>query len=137
MDTNIYLDADEHAHFASQLEQFLARIDREVALSSVVVAELLLGVTAGRTRDAALEPAYSTTTVGRVLTPAHDDWERAADTLRALGGESATSRRSFWNDLLLATSCYSAGATLITSTHDDFRRIAKHIPVDVAAPWPS
>lgn len=136
LDTNVYVDADEIA-FASALAAFLARRGREVVVSSVVVAELLVGLHDERLRTDVLARLYATAGMSGTLTPTHDDWVEAGDALRALGGLDVTPRRSFWNDILLAASCYRAGATLVTSNRDDFRRIVKHIPVHFVAPWPS
>lgn len=43
----------------------------------------------------------------------------------------ATKGPSFWNDLLIAATCASAGATLLTRNVADFRRIQGVIPVGV------
>lgn len=65
-----------------------------------------------------------------VLTSTGSDWQRAGDALNQLG-DAATKGRSFWNDLLIATSCAHTDATLLTRNSVDFRRIRRVIPVAV------
>ena len=60
-------------------------------------------------------------------------YQELVDAVRILGGDSVTTRRSFWNDLLIATSCARAGAILLTSNKADFARIRRVVPVDMVA----
>ena len=136
LDTNIYIGATEHEAFAEQAAVFVERADQRLAVSSVVVAELLIGLRNDADRSAMLGDIYETVASRFVLTPSHEDWEQAGDALRQLGASSATPRRSFWNDLLLAASCARTATTLITNNLDDFRRIGRYIPVRVVGPWP-
>ena len=41
-----------------------------------------------------------------------------------------------WNDALLAAQCARLQVTLITSNAKDFRRLGRHLPVDVREPFP-
>lgn len=131
LDTNVYLDTVDDAAFAERLGEVVASHSAPVGVSSVVIAELLIGATSvgARTRVAArivdmLESAS-------VVTPTDADWQTAGDALSRLGGENATKGRSFWNDLFIAASCARVGATLLTRNLDDFRRIQRVVPVVV------
>ena len=130
LDTNVYLDASADAALAGRVADLLEASGDQVGLSSVVLAELLVGV---RPADRARLVRWVTDGIddAGLLTPAHADWVAAGDALQQLGGDAATKGRSFWNDLLIAASCARAGATLLTRNADDFRRIQRVIPVTV------
>jgi len=53
-----------------------------------------------------------------------------------LGGDAITKSRSFWNDALLAAQCARLGATLVTHNVAEFRRLGRHLAVQVATPFP-
>lgn len=130
LDTNVYLDISADATFAHQVGSMVEESGDEVGLSSVVLGELLVGV---KPRDRARLIAWVTTGIESegVITPSHDDWIAAGDALHQLGGGAATKGRSFWNDLLIASSCVRVGATLVTRNGDDFRRIRRVVPISV------
>ena len=129
LDTNVYLDASADSALADRVADLLEAGGEQVGLSSVVLAELLIGV---RPADRARLIRWVTDGIDTgLLTPAHADWAAAGDALRQLGGDAATKGRSFWNDLLIAASCARVGATLLTRNADDFRRIQRVIPVTV------
>ncbi|MHB1222815.1 MAG: type II toxin-antitoxin system VapC family toxin [Gemmatimonadaceae bacterium] len=131
LDTNVYLDVDGDAALAERVAAFLAEQTEAVGLSSVVLAELLIGVTTGTERRRLLAATIGVVGSEHVLTPTDADWQRAGDALNQLGGDAATRGRSFWNDLLIAASCARAGATLLTRNADDFRRIRRVLPVTI------
>jgi predicted nucleic acid-binding protein len=135
LDTNVYLDVLRDADRGRVLAGLAESVDDTFAVSSVVVAELLVGLLSERDREELIAGVLRPIDDDRLITPAHGDWETAADALRHLGGDRVTVRRSFWNDLLIAASCARAGATLVTSNRDDFRRIRRAIPVRVVAAW--
>lgn len=130
LDTNVYLDASADAALAGRVADLLAASGDQVALSSVVLGELLIGV---RPADRARLVRWVTDGIddAGLLTPAHADWIAAGDALQQLGGDAATTGRSFWNDLLIAASCARADATLLARNADDFRRIQRVIPVAI------
>lgn len=131
LDTNVYLDADHDSAFGRRLAAYLAGRRDPVGLSSVVVAELLVGVATADERRRFLTATLDAVPAARVLTPTQADWQMAGDALSQLGGDAATRGRSFWNDLLIAASCARAGATLLTRNTEDFRRIRRVIAVAV------
>lgn len=130
LDTDVYLDVARDVALAERVAVFVDGRPETVGLSSVVLAELLVGVTSPAERRRWLA-AVAGVADGGLLTPTHADWMSAGDALNRLGGGAATKGRSFWNDLLIAASCARAGATLITRNADDFRRIGRVIPVAV------
>ena len=130
LDTNVYLDASIDAELAVRIAGFIEESGEQVGLSSVVLGELLMGV-----KPRERERLVSWVTAGipdeAIVTPVHADWMAAGDVLQRLGGSTATKGRSFWNDLLIATSCARAGATLLTRNMDDFRRIRRFTSLNV------
>ena len=131
LDTNVYVDIERDATFASAAQVFVAQIP--VVVSSVVVAELLLAVDTGA-RGRLLQNLRLQIGITGALTPNADDWQTAALAWTKMAPRT-NQRRSFWNDLLLAASCARTGTILITSNAADFRKIAKHIPVRHEQPW--
>jgi predicted nucleic acid-binding protein len=131
LDTNVYLDAARDRSLSERVDAYVGTRHLAVGLSSVVFAELLVGIAAPADRARFVRATIGATDPAHVLTPIHADWETAGDALARLGGDEATRGRSFWNDLLIAASCARAGATLVTRNADDFRRIRRVIPVTV------
>lgn len=129
LDTNVYVDADRDGALASRIADHLATLADSIGVSSIVVSELLIGVTSPAERMRLLQRTLGTIDAANVITPTHADWLAAGDALNALGGEEATRGRSFWNDLLIAASCARVGATLVTRNATDFQRIQRAIPV--------
>lgn len=131
LDTNIYIDASQDADRERLITAIVEETGDAMGLHSVVVAELLAGGSSQSGRAGFIQHLLGT--AEEVVTPSHDDWALAGNAVRILGGDSVTTRRSFWNDLLIATSCARAGATLLTSNKNDFARIRRVIPVEILA----
>lgn len=134
LDTNVFIDVEQSDAFAEAASHFLAT--HAVRVSSVVVAELIVGARTTSTRKRVLENLRAQAAVLGEVTPTSEDWQMAATAWVKLSPAS-TERRSVWNDLLLAASCARSGAILVTSNRDDLKRIARHIPVRHVAPWPT
>jgi len=130
LDTNVYLDVSADSALADRVAALVEASGEQVGLSSIVLAELLIGV---RPADRARLMRWVTDGVddSSLVVPAHADWVAAGDALRHLGGDAAKKGRSSWNDLLIAASCARVGATLLTRNADDFRRIQRIIPIAV------
>jgi len=131
LDTNVYIDASQDADRARLIADIVDKNGDAMGLHSVVVAELLAGGPGLGERAAVVKRLMYITK--NLITPSHDDWAFAGNAVRILGGDAVTTRRSFWNDVLIATSCARAGATLLTSNKADFARIRRVVPVDIAA----
>lgn len=129
LDTNVYLDVDRDRALARRIAEYVAGQSDAVGVSTVVVAELLVGVATPSERARLLQRTLGVVDGVNVLTPSHEDWLAAGDALNELGGGAATKGRSFWNDLLIAASCARVGATLVTRNAEDFRRVQRAIPV--------
>ena len=131
LDTNVYIDASHDTDRARLIADIVDKNGDAMGLHSVVVAELLAGGPGPGERAAVVKQLMYITK--NLITPSHDDWAFAGNAVRILGGDAVTTRRSFWNDVLIATSCARAGATLLTSNKADFARIRRVVPVDIAA----
>lgn len=128
LDTNVYIDASQFSERAKLITSIVDDIGDAVGLHSVVAAELVAG---GSSQGERSEFVQRLMRVARgVVTPIHDDWTFAGNALRLLGGDAVTTRRSFWNDVLIATSCARAGVTLLTNNPTDFARIQRVVPVE-------
>ena len=131
-DTNVYVTAANDPAFREEFAMFL-RQQGPIPVSSVVVAEVLIGVADPARHDDAVRAM----TAGSVLAaPAAEDWVGAGAALARLGGDTVTKTRSFWNDALLAAQCARLGATLITRNRSDFRRLGRHVRVRTVLPFP-
>jgi len=131
-DTNIYVTAANDPAFAQRFADFV-REHGPIAVSSIVVAEVLIGVKdANRTASVVRAIAAGQP----LLTPTEDDWLLAGTITARLGGEAITKSRSFWNDTLLAAQCARLGVTLITHNTPDFRRLGRQVGVRVVKAFP-
>jgi predicted nucleic acid-binding protein len=131
-DANIYVRAANEPSFRGRLETFVQR-DGPLVISSVVVAEVLIGVPEAGRHEGVIRALSAGTTP---LAPHPADWIAAAMAVCRLGGDTITKSRSFWNDALLAAQCSRLQVTLITSNAKDFRRLSRHLPVEVMEPFP-
>jgi predicted nucleic acid-binding protein len=142
VDTNLYVAAirsdegnDAPAAFQRRFAPFLFQ-------HSAVAQEILAG-----SRDEAgyrdfhedwVEPFEA---LGRVITPTHAAWTRAALIVTRLAQSGARSpggfKRGFLNDCLIAASARDAGFTLVTADTADFDLIRSVEPrFQLTGPWP-
>jgi len=131
-DTNVYVRAANEPSFRDRFETFVHR-HGPLLVSSVVIAEVLIGVAEVSRHNAVIRALSAGTTP---LAPHSDDWIAAGLAVGRLGGETITKSRSFWNDALLAAQCSRLQVTLVTSNAKDFRRLGRHLPVEVLKPFP-
>ena len=131
-DTNVYVRAANEPLFRGRFEAFVQRLG-PLVVSSVVIAEVLIGVTETGRHDAVVRALSAGTTP---VAPQLDDWIAAAGAVGRLGGDTITKSRSFWNDALLAAQCSRLHVTLVTSNARDFRRLGRHLPMEVLEPFP-
>ncbi len=132
-DTNVYVTATNDPRFREQFEAFV-REQGPLTVSSVVVAEVLIGLAHPERHEDAVRAMVAGTTL---TAPTVDDWISAGSAFAKLGGDAVTKTRSFWNDALLAAQCARLGATLVTRNRSDFKRLSRHLPVRTASPFPS
>jgi predicted nucleic acid-binding protein len=142
VDTNLYIEAITTDEGNEALAAFQRRFAPFLFQHSTVAQEILTG--AG---DEAAYRAYHEDWVapfedlGRVLTPSHAAWTRAALILTRLVERRALSpggfRRSFLNDCLLAASAREQGFVIVTRNVRDFELIRRVEPgLEFEPPWP-
>jgi len=142
VDTNLYVSAMRSDDGNQALARFQRRFAPFLVQHSAVAQEILAGA-----RDEAgyrefhedwVEPFES---LGRVITPSHTAWSRAALILVRLVQAGARSRggftRGFLNDCLIAASAREIGFTLVTADTADFSLIRTVEPrFQFTTPWP-
>lgn len=141
LDTSCFVAAARELSAAAALEAFVALAAPGLWLSAVVAAELRAGARSVRVRQA-LERQVLAPYVrrGRVLTPSATSWDALGTTLATLGAREGLdvrrAPRSFVFDVLIAHSCRTAGAVLVSSNGRDMKRIASVFAFDYVAPYP-
>jgi predicted nucleic acid-binding protein len=125
LDTNVYIDwLNRGLHETVMLGPGLVRY-----LSAVVVMELRAGVSHRASRDAvdALTRGYRS--AGRLVAPSSEVFERAGAVLRKLKLAGHNVRdASLCNDVLIALTARSIGATVVTANAADFASIQQVEP---------
>lgn len=142
VDTNLYIEATRTPAANDMLRGFFLTRTPEIYLHSVVALELLAGATnpdlERRTQENYIRPLERR---GRVLTPSHGAWTRAATVLARLLQRRVVSpngiTRSFLNDCLIAASARDHGFVLVTRNGEDFDRIRDELPIEHIPPWPA
>ena len=132
LDTSVYVAILRDARFA---RNFRSRYEAEVPrtyMSSVVVQELLAGAWGARQRRQAEYLSRPFERVGRVVAPTHRVWKEAG-LLAARIAEREPAARSklrtgLLNDILIALSARSIGATVVTRNRVDFQLIQAVAP---------
>ncbi|MQA91744.1 MAG: PIN domain-containing protein [Gemmatimonas sp.] len=142
IDTNLYVEAITTDEGNEALAAFQRRFAPLLFQHSTVAQEILAGA-----RDESGYRAYHEGWIspfedlGRVVTPTHSTWLRAALIMARLveGGHRSPGgfTRSFLNDCLIAASAREQGFVLVTRNTGDFALIGRvepsltHVP-----PWP-
>jgi predicted nucleic acid-binding protein len=142
VDTNLYIEAVTTDAGNTALAEFQRRFAPFLFQHSTVAREILAGA---RSEEDYLEYYSDWVTpfeeLGRIVTPAHSTWVRAALIIARLVGRGKISRggisRSFLNDCIIAASLRENGLTLVTRNLDDFHLIGSvENGVRYAPPWP-
>jgi len=124
IDTNVYIDwLNKGRH-----EDVLFQRDVVKYLSAVVLMELRAGAVlrADQRVVRRLETAFER--AGRILAPSRALFAEAGDTLRRLqveAGYNIGGSHSIANDVLIALSARSIGATVVTQNERDYRAIER------------
>ena len=128
-DTSVYIPILRDENFA---REFRPRYLRGLPLtycSSVVIEELLAGVRAIRYRRQASALFEPFERVRRIITPSHRIWKEAGTVVATIANQAPQLRdklsRGFLNDILIALSGRSIGATVVTRNEEDFRLIQR------------
>lgn len=131
IDTNVYVDWLN----AGQHEAVLFQREAVKYLSAVVLMELLAGAFSARDRRLVREVTSAFARVRRILVPAVSIYEEAGDVLRRLQKSQSYTLASVYglvNDVLIALSARSIGATVITQNERDFVAIQTIRPFKLA-----
>ena len=131
IDTNIYVDWLNKG----QHEAILFQREAVKYLSAVVLMELSAGAFSTRDRRLVREVTSAFAKVGRILVPSVTIYEETGDVLRRLQesrGYTVASAYGLANDVLIALSARSIGATVITQNERDFVAIQSIRPFKLA-----
>ena len=104
-------------------------------LSAVVILELLVGARSPSDRRALKALVTDFRRSGRILVPTASVYEEAGEVLRRLQAEmgyGVSGASSLVNDVLIALSARSIGATVITQNRGDFEAIQTTSPFKLA-----
>jgi len=131
IDTKVYIDwLDKGWH-----EDVLFPRDSVKYLSAVVLMELRAGATTRADRRVVRRLQTAFARAGRILAPSREVFAQAGDALRRLQVEAGYDLRrshSIVNDVLIAMSARSIGATVVTRNERDYRAIARIRPFRLA-----
>ena len=122
IDTNIYIDWLN----AGRYEEIIFQREAVKYLSAVVLMELLAGAFSTRDRRFIRDITLPFAKANRIVTPTVSIYEEAGDVLRrlqSLYGYSMPSAYGLVNDVLIALSARSIGASVITQNERDFAAI--------------
>ena len=126
-DTSIYIAVLRDAAFATAFRARYLRDLPHTFFSSVVVQELLAGARTPRHVRQARALYEPFERVRRIVTPTHGIWKEAGTIVAAMFDSTPQFRsklsQGLLNDILIALSARSIGASVVTSNVDDFRLI--------------
>ncbi len=130
-DTNLYIDwLNEGRHEAALFQRGTIRY-----LSAVVMMELSAGARSLRDRKLLKTLFSAFRRAGRILVPTASNYEETGAVLRRLQTEmsyNVSGAYSLCNDVLIALSARSIGATVITQNQADFEAIRTLRPFKLA-----
>jgi predicted nucleic acid-binding protein len=127
VDTNLYIDWLN----VGRHDDILFQQNAVKYLSAVVVLELYAGAFVPRDRRIVRRVVAAFSRAARVLVPSGAVYEDAGHVLRALQqsrGYQVPKARSLVNDVLIALSARSIGATVVTNNGRDFAAIREIRP---------
>ncbi len=132
LDTSVYIDHWERGLHERALDE--VRRAFIIRHSSIVLSELRRGA---RTKEAQRLVTALFRRAGIHWAPTHEDWWEAGRLIRKVGDESgwdARKRQAFQNDALIALTARRHGATVVTTNHEDFQRLAREVRVSILLP---
>jgi predicted nucleic acid-binding protein len=142
LDSNVYIRSFSDETFGTDFRVFHQAALPQLALSVVVLTELLVGANSPdrekALRRTIVEPFQARK---RIHVPTRQTWELSAGVdrrLRALGGFAASlAQRGFFSDILIAASARELGAVVVTQNVADFALIQRVLDFQFRTPWPS
>jgi predicted nucleic acid-binding protein len=126
-DSSVYIAVLRDENFARDFRSRYIRDIPRTHFSSVVIQELIAGSRTFRHRrqTAALYEPFER--AGRIATPSHNVWKEVGTVMVTLAEKAPQWRdklsRGLLNDILIALSGRSLGATVVTRNGEDFRLI--------------
>jgi hypothetical protein len=129
IDTNICIDWFN----AGRHEDILFQHNAVKHLSAVVLMELRAGAFSSTDRRLVRRVASAFERTGRILAPSRNVFDEAGDALRSLQerGFRVEASHSIVNDVLIALSARSIGATVVSQNERDFRAIQAVRPFEL------
>jgi predicted nucleic acid-binding protein len=142
IDTNLYVEAITTDEGNAALAEFQRRFAPFLFQHSTVAQEILAGARdEDGYRDYREDWVAPFEDLGRVITPSHASWTRAARIMVRLVESGTMSpggfSRSFLNDCLIAASAREHGFVLVTRNTTDFALIRRvELRLKYQPPWP-
>jgi len=128
-DTSVYISVLRDETFAQEFRPRYFRDIPRTHFSSVVIQELLAGARTFRHRRQAAALYEPFERAGRIVTPSHSVWKEIGTIVAVLAERVPQFRdklsRGLINDMLIALSGRSIGATVVTRNGEDFRLIQR------------
>ncbi|MBA2714459.1 MAG: type II toxin-antitoxin system VapC family toxin [Rubrobacteraceae bacterium] len=142
LDSNVYIRSFNDETFGTEFRAFHQAALPQLALSAVVLTELLVGANSPARekvlRRTIVEPFQARK---RIHVPTRQTWELSAEVdrrIRALGSFAASlAQRGFFNDILIAASARELGGVVVTQNVADFTLIQRVLDFQFRTPWPS
>jgi predicted nucleic acid-binding protein len=126
-DSSVYITVLRDEHFARAFRPRYMRDIPRTHFSSVVIEELIAGARTFRHRRQAAALYEPFERAGRIATPSHSVWKEVGAVVATLAEKIPQWRdklsRGLLNDILIALSGRSLGATVVTRNEKDFRLI--------------
>lgn len=126
-DSSIYIAVLRDENFARAFRPRYIRDIPRTHFSSVVIQELIAGARTFRHRRQAASLYEPFERAGRIVTPSHSMWKEAGVVVVTLAEKAPQWRdklsRGLLNDILIALSGRSVGATVVNRNGEDFRLI--------------
>ncbi|MBI2358420.1 MAG: PIN domain-containing protein [Deltaproteobacteria bacterium] len=130
LDTNIYIHCMLDRSFALRhVDQYGRRLP-STFFSSVVAQELIVGCTDDLTVRRVQNFLRPFERVRRIVNPAYEEWKEAgyiAVKIRLKRPDFRSKKIALINDILIALSCRSIGAVLVTLNSQDFEVIRRFV----------
>jgi len=130
-DTSVWVDDLRHGVLRFVLPQVRRRYF--LWFDSVAAGELLAGCRTRRERRVVSGLLSPFERAGRIVSPNHRDFVRAAEALSTLRGAGLTLKNpgAALLDALQAANAVRIGAILVTGNLSDFRKLARVLPVSI------
>ena len=126
-DSSVYITILRDESFARAFRPRYIRDIPRTHFSSVAIQELIAGARTFRHRRQAAVLYEPFERAGRIVTPSHSIWKEAGTLVMTLAEKAPQWRdklsRGLLNDILIALSGRSLGATVVTQNGEDFRFI--------------